>query len=293
MKAQHVLICFAFVLILSACSPGTSQEDQGEVDADAVFTAAAETLSAQLAGTQTAQAAEASPTLSPVPATETPVPATATEALPTIEPDPELTVIEETVCRNGASTAIAIVATLEVGEILSVTGRSQDGKWWQVVKDGEECWVFWNEDAITLEGNVFSLAFVNAPTVPTKTAGPTPEPNFWLSFVNVNKCGNAVYAVFAVQNKGNETYESARVNIHDQTAGIDNLSSTDGNLMFLPSQGACPKGNESLGPLSTGYVYGKITGATSGNTLFATVRLCTENGLAGFCLKRNITFTAP
>ena len=294
MKAKRYLTFFIFIFFISACNFNpASQDGQGEIDADAVFTAAAETLSAQLAGTQAALAAEASPTPSPVPATATPIPATATEVLPTIEPDPELTVSEETACRNGANVGIAAVASLTAGETVSVTGRSQDGQWWQVVKDDVECWVFWDEDKITVEGNVFSLAFVNAPTVPTNTAGPTPEPNFWLSFVNVNTCGGTIYAVFAVQNKGNETYESARVNIHDQTAGIDTLSSTDGNLPFLPSQGACPKGNESLGPLAVGYVYGKINGAASGNTLFATVRLCTENGQGGLCIKRNITFTAP
>ena len=114
------------------------------------------------------------------------------------------------------------------------------------------------------------------------------------SFANVHTCGGARYATFRVENTGLTSLESVRQQIEDLTAGSTLYGPAFSNSPFLGSPTACPAGAGALAAGVTGYVAASI-GSTvpSGHQGRATLRLCTQDGLAGTCIDRVVEFTYP
>lgn len=194
-------------------------------------------------------------------------------------------------CRFGPDGGFNKVADLDGGVPYDALGRSLNGEWWQIASpddDGSTCWVFWSQDLQFL-GEVFNLAMVSGPSLPTATFAPSPVPGIGIHVVNTTNCSGARYAIIRVLNLGNETYQSAIVKLSD-AAGTE-LNRSDGNNEFLPGA-SCP-GNEgpTLGPRQERYVTVAIKGASSGDDLLVRVTVCTEKGYGGNCYSSTASFT--
>lgn len=95
---------------------------------------------------------------------------TATPATPIVQIRTELTV------RLGPGTNYPVVNTLPSGIILDIIGKSQDGRWYQVLlPDGSGGWVSSSRSFINIAGNENDIVVIDPPTnTPTYTPTPTP-----------------------------------------------------------------------------------------------------------------------
>lgn len=91
--------------------------------------------------------------------TETPS-VTSTPSLP-----PEITLTKNSNCRLGPSTYYNIVDQIASGQILPVSGQSEDGNWWQVTNaTNRECWIFHENAQPNIDFSV--LPIKNGPPLP-------------------------------------------------------------------------------------------------------------------------------
>jgi len=138
----------------------------------------------------------ASPTPVPSPTPQADIAPTATTAPPPTEappptptPTPGLVVTNAFVnLRAGPGTAYALLGRLTQGQAAEVTGKSDDGQWWQVRVENKTAWVAGqyvlpNESASSVRSVQPPALPTAAPTaialvalVPTATAPPAPQP---------------------------------------------------------------------------------------------------------------------
>ena len=298
---MHIRILFLSLFVslsLSACGSTLA------ANPEATRSAAAPTLSAQLAPAQTeaaqqtfvAETATAQALASAEQATQERLQLfgseTAAAQATRAAVEPQLFSRETASCRKGPNNAFVSLALLIPFEVVDVFGRSSNGDWWQVaspLNDGQTCWVFWRND-LELLGDVHNLPFIEGPSLPIQTLAPTKPPGFSLRYVNDLVCKGSKYAVVVVRNTGPEIYQSAIVTLFDVDAAVQ-LARSDGNHEFLATRTSCPKGNPTLAPGQEAFLAISTQGASSGSSLRITVRLCTEKGYKGNCISSSTTFT--
>lgn len=229
----------------------------------------------------------------PPSATFTPAPPTASPTI-TFTPTPEFTatpsvplisVSVATNCRVGPGKAYDRVGALLVGETTEVYGRDALGNYWYVANpdvDGGFCWL-WGEYA-TLVGNVQALPVFTPP--PT----PTPAPDFAVEYTGLEACtGTGWWVEFKLQNTGGITFRSISMSVQDTDAKIT-LSLSDNNFTNrngcsdIDAKKALALG-EKLIVSSPVFNYDP-----SGHKFRATLTLCSEDGVNGMCVTRNIEF---
>ncbi len=111
-------------------------------------------------------------------------------------------------------------------------------------------------------------------------------PGFSASYVNVHICGsNFRYATFRLENTGTMAFESEFLTISPGYPGGSN------NNPFTSGPNGCPPGNSSLAPGGTAYTAANIGNSHGAAT--ATVKLCTQDNVAGVCVERMVNFTLP
>jgi hypothetical protein len=108
-------------------------------------------------------------------ATYTPVPTPTPQFTPTPTPSPtpefsELSANNNANLRSGPSTAYARVGQIAAGATYRITGRSEDGQWYQINFEGNPAWVA--SDLVRVSGNAGALAIVKV--APPPTAAPRP-----------------------------------------------------------------------------------------------------------------------
>ncbi len=158
-------------------APASLSEGQHILHAEAYD--AQNTLLARSAFVTIRVAASAAPTTPPAPPTPTPTsaadtsptaepePASPTPTLPLPTPSPQVTITAELVnLRSGPGTAYPVLGQLRAGEGLPVTGKSADGRWWQVAVNGRRGWVF----------SELAQPNASAEGAPIVAAPPTPTP---------------------------------------------------------------------------------------------------------------------
>lgn len=112
----------------------------------------------------------ASPT--PLPPSPTPVPPTPTPLPPTPTPvPPQATTKQQTNVRQGPGTQFAIVGKMPVNTSAVVLGKSEDGKWFQVVfpDPAHPAWI--PGEFVTVTGSIDQLPVVAVAPPPTATRG--------------------------------------------------------------------------------------------------------------------------
>lgn len=100
------------------------------------------------------------PTLTPLPADTAPPPPTATPSVPVAFPR-DVAVN----CRLGPGTAWVVLSGLGLGQSSQITGRTNDGTWWNIVDPssaGRRCWV--SASVVNTAGNIAGIPVVAAPS---------------------------------------------------------------------------------------------------------------------------------
>ncbi|MEN6300668.1 MAG: SH3 domain-containing protein, partial [Anaerolineaceae bacterium] len=255
-KTRPIAILSVAVVLLSACNlPGTTVIVPTSIPPDVIYTAAAQTLAAQL--TQNAPP-PGQPTDTPivappvVEATNTPLisptftegPFTATPEFtntPIFTPtstNPTITASMPTNCRTGTSTDYPRVGSLVPGQVAEVVGRNSTSTWWYIKNPNNPssfCWI-WGETT-SVSGNTAALQVMTPPPPPATSTSETGS-KFSASYSNTHKCSGDKYAFFKITNNGSKDLESASIKINDETDD-DNLSTWSSNKPFLASSDDC------------------------------------------------------
>lgn len=314
MKRNHptarsiVTLALPLVMIFAtglACnSPGDSAPTATDASSEAIRTAAAQTVRAQLTMESTAQASPEAST--DTPATDTLIPEEA-ENTPTSESTPTVTFTPtlaipliradvNTNCRRGPSRLYdPPVGVLLKDQESEVYGVNDAGTWWYISdpqKVGSYCWV-WAETT-RVQGDVNTLPIITPPPLPpTATFTPTPGVVYTASYEEVHDCVGNPTAIFKVANTGGLALESMRLEIRDLTDSDTLFGPDTSNAPFMGTAGECPPGGDVLDTGKTMYVGGAIGGGNSGHDAQAKIRLCTEDDLDGTCVDKTVNFDIP
>ena len=301
-QRTFVLLILVMFLVSSCGLQGPSVATQ---DVNAIYTAAAQTLQAQLTESAAQQPPTQPPTDTPIPQPPTDTPM-ATEAVPTDTPAPVFTpttaftlapsvpvavATTNANCRPGPSADYTpVVVVLRSGDRAEVFGRNSGSSWWYVQipgRAGQYCWVWGNN--VDVEGDTSGVQVVAAPPIP-RTATPTLSPaEFEADFDNIHNCGGDIYAIFELDNEGDVDFESMRLVIDDVDED-EEIFDDDSDAPFMGAANECPPGGDIFRSGRTFYVGGNIEDGEDGNDAEATITLCTEDDLDGACVTEVVEF---
>lgn len=282
-----------------------------QIPAEMIYTAAAETLVAQLtqnAPPEIPPTATLPPEQQPPTEGESPMPTftftplfsetpTVTETLPftPTSTQPTISAKQNTNCRKGPGPIYDRVGSLNIGQTALVYGRNSSSTWWYIEnpnQPGSYCWVWGGSTSVS--GATLELPVYTPPPPPaTATANlPASGVAFDITYVDKKKCSGDWYAYFKIKNNGNKALESVAIKITNLTTATT-LSSTSYDNPFLSGTGKCPPGNDSLDAGESAYIAGFIGNVAANNQLKAGITVCTDEALGGKCEFKAIKFFAP
>jgi hypothetical protein len=294
-----------FLILTSSCSLSLGPYGGGGTNPDT--TAVLQTRVAELvASTDAAQTAIANAVESTLAAktTQTPAPNVMPTSAPTLvvtlSPQvPTVSVSVQTNCRSGPGAAYEPLGMLNVGETAEVVGRNMynDGtpandSW--IIKLPSNptvtCWL-WGMYA-TVAGNTAGLPVVNPPPTPTAPA-PTLPGSFNVTYYSTADCPSGTYAIkFDILNTGSIPWESNRVVVTDLVTG-ETREITRDSFPYIKNSGCMIVSNyANLPPGAFGTTASLALSADpTGHGITATIQVCSQDGLAGTCMEKTITFT--
>ena len=272
------LLGIATALLLAACGGQATPEPTPTRTPRPTFTPTpqGQVANNQLFQTPTIDPNQPAPTEIAVLPTDTPAPPTDTPA-PTLEPPtPELPTAEPTAqpvavfsgqavnVRSGPGTGYGRIGSMNAGQRYAVTGKNQDGSWWQIDYSGQAGWVTGSlvqtegaVDAVQVATNIPALPprpTARPTAIPQPTAPPAPAPTAAPSFAftlgkGVERCdpnpGTTYFEGF-VRDRSNNLVNNVCVHIAfygprtTKCSGCDGVG--DGKWGFSPFGGPAPLG---------------------------------------------------
>ena len=170
-----------------------------------------------------------------------------------------------------------------VGETTEVTGRADNNEYYYVrnldVPDGY-CWLWANYATTT--GNVTALPVFTPP--PT----PTPTPDFTVTYEYMEGC-TGWDPGFKVTNTGGVSFRSSHVRVQDTNTN----TIVQANANLFDKRNGCIVANAipNLKPGENGWVYAtSFNYDPAGHKMKATIKLCTQKGLGGMCVTKELDF---
>lgn len=322
MRLNTILFLAVSTLLISACNlmiePTPAVTTVGKDTQEAIYTAAAQTIAAQLT-----QVAEQTPpsTSTPLPATEvvqaptqvtaTPEPsptatavpaATATPQAPSVTPTalstptPAVALISariNTNCRSGPGPQYKLVGYLFVGQQSEVMARNRSDSWWYIRNPShpeQSCWVWAETTRISGDSAAIPLYSSLVVQTPVVVSGPA----FKIESVNLTSCGGLPAAAFGVKNIGTSRFESASLVFEDLTNDQTLLQIDASDAPFRGAIRGCPSGDGSLAVNSMRFIGGPLVQtARRAHDGRVTIRLCTQDGLGGSCIQNSAEFVLP
>ncbi len=288
--------------VFACVIPGTPQVDQ-----NAAGTAVQETLSAIIKQTEDAgQSIVDYSTDTPEPtltssATFTAILPTFTSTLtptstlpptpfPTWTPTyPMLSVSVATNCRVGPGKIYTLLGGLPAGQSVRVYARDPGENYWYIRnpdKPAQFCWV-WGEYG-TVIGPVGGLPVYTPPPSPTPTITSTPAPDFDASYAALQTCSNKWWFDFRLKNTGTASFRSANITFKDTVTGTLVNAMTDG---FTDRTNCSSSSKAVLAPGKTLIASSPQIGyQPGGHKINATITLCTDIGLNGYCVTQKLSF---
>jgi len=288
-SSLKIFIAVSILILLSvACNlPLMANSAQGPDETARIEISVRETMSA-LEGDQTSDAEDQSgQDTDALPPSETPDPdITDTPTLTpktTDTPTPDVAMIyasANTNCRTGQGTYFQWLVTMQQGQESEAVGIDTSGDYWYIRRPDNPsafCWL-WGKYA-TPSGPWESL--------PVFTPIPTPTPGFdyKLTFHNVTHCVGNSYVQFQIDNTGSASLESWKSTGTDNSGGIANLERQKDEFFY---QDGCPttQSQNDLEPGEGSYLNVTFLGDPTGHNLTVRIKVCTSNGMAGECLKK-------
>ncbi len=203
---------------------------------------------------------------------------------------PSISVSVPTNCRTGPGKVYEMVGALLVGEIVQVYARDPTGMYWYIRNpdsEGEFCWV-WGQYA-TLYGITALLPVYTPPPTPTPTLTPSPAPGFEASYDGLVSC-SSWWPEIKLKNTGSITFESVGIMLKDTVTSSSVSAITDGFVDHTDCSSSASKKTLLPGKAVTvsapAFAYDP-----TGHKLRATITLCSDIGLNGFCITETISFT--
>jgi hypothetical protein len=235
-------------------------------------------------------------------ATDTPKPPDAPAATPTLESTftpsftntpnaPQVTVSVNTNCRSGPNTNYDLLGVMMVGEKAEAVGRSTLTDTIIIKLPSNPaitCWL-WMQNA-TLTGDRESLPLIPIPATPTPKFTNTPANTFTLVYAGTQFCVGLYRHKFQIKNNGVVSLESNKLIVTDQTTAITKTSIRDNFPYYDASCGSIADNNLEAGEVGYTTSEGFAIDPT-GHSMVATIRVCSQDGLAGTCQEKTITFT--
>lgn len=257
--------------------------------ADVVF----ETAQAAAAGTLT-QLANLVPSQTTAPIltdTATVAPPEITLAPPTPS-KPMVSVSKETNCRVGPDTSFTRLSGLLPGVMAEVVGLDTSGQYYYIrnPQDSQNfCWL-WGYYA-TLVGDGSNLPRFTPMPTPTITITPTPVPNFNVVSTRLDGCVGNWFEV-KIQNTGSTIWSSGSLTFTDTVTSTtvperitNDFEDWNSCLSASPIQSDLAPG-ESGSLHTTDFGFSPI-----GHQILMTIKMCTQDALAGTCFTKTHTFT--
>jgi len=216
---------------------------------------------------------------------------TPTDTYTLTPPFPMVTVSVNINCRTGPTTAYDLLGILQVGEQAEVVGRSSLSDTIIIRLPSNTaitCWL-WTKYA-TLSGDISTLPLIPIPPTPTPRFSATPPVTFNVSYVSTDFCAGSYRIKFRITNTGSLTLESDQVTVTDQNTSVTKTTTQD-NFPYYSS--ACATGaDQNLEKGEVGYTTSAgFADDPTGHAMSATLRICSQNGMAGTCQEKTLTFT--
>jgi hypothetical protein len=191
-----------------------------------------------------------------------------------------------TYCRSGPGDPYTILGVFSVGQTGEVVGHSPLNDNWiiKLPPNGTTCWL-WTQYA-TVKGNTAGLPVVNPPP------SPTPAGSFNVAYSSTQTCSSGFGIKFQITNNGSVSWESNQVKATDNSTSVTETIANDTFPNYKSSDCSLISADQNLDPGESGTtsVFGFSTNP-AGHNLTATIRVCSQNGLAGICLEKTISFT--
>ena len=289
-KKMILAVLAVILLVMPGCNlpsvPGQATEtSQGQ--AVPVETQAAALVATVYAQTARANAGTASQAAQ---ATDTPeftfTPSFTPSATFTLTPStPMVSVSVATNCRSGPTPQYALLGVLQVGESAEVVGRSvlTDTMIIKLPSKPEvTCWL-WAQNAI-LSGDISKLPIVSIPFTPTPVASVS------VVYSATQYCLGLYRFKFQITNNGATTWESNRVVVTDQNTSITRTISYDDFPYYTAACDSKTDLNLEAGEVGFSMSDGFALDP-AGHDITATILVCSQNGLAGTCLEKTVSFT--
>jgi hypothetical protein len=199
---------------------------------------------------------------------------------------PMVSVSVTTNCRSGPGVPYAILGVLSVGQTAQVVGQNPLNGFWiiDLAPQHVTCWL-WNQYA-TVTGSTAGLPVITPPV------SPTPVGSFTVAYSSTQTCSGGEYGLkFQVNNEGNLAWESNQVTATDITAGVTGTVAYDIFPNYKSSDCSLINSTPSLAPGKGGTtsVFGFPVNP-AGHNFKVTIKLCSQNALAGACLEKTLNF---
>ena len=292
-KSTILLVFMALVVASLACNLPTFA---GEIDPTAFARSVEETVAAGVG-----QAAESQNGAAPLAATPDPEqaagePDEVEQANPTHTPTPiptpsapVVSVSVNTNCRTGPGQAYDLVGGLLVGETAEIVALSSVNNYVVIeLPDGtgRDCWLWMQYGSQT--GDTTGLPVWTPPPTPTP---PPPAISFSMAQHDVQLCAVSEVVFYRVVNNGGVPLESYSITAEN----LDTAESISAQSNLIPGFAGCivQVMNEPFEVGDTGYVRAAFTPPIAGDTISATITMCTEDGLGGDCTSRSLNVTLP
>ena len=296
-KKFPTMFALVALVLASACSqlggqPAANGTDQGSnlpIETQvAVMVASTLTAQADLSGAAAATRSALSTSTPEFTFTPSLTPTDTYTLTPAV---PMLTVSVNINCRTGPTTAYDLLGVLQVGEHAEVVGRTSlsDSLIIRLPSNTAiTCWL-WTKYA-TVSGDISGLPLIPIPPTPTPKFTATTPVTFKVSYVSTDFCAGSYRIKFKITNSGSLTWESDKVTVTDQNTS-DTQTITQDNFPYYSSTCATTA-DLNLEPGEMGYTTSDgFADDPAGHAMSATLRLCSQNGMAGTCQEKTLTFT--
>ncbi len=301
MKKQRMILwglTLVTVIAMAACTTKPVAQPTAQPTAQAT---AMPMATATVAATEIAAVVEPTATMEP---TATPEPTATANVEPTSTneniPTPTavtafadgkvlISLAKNTICRTGPATNYPSVASIPAGQQLVAVGKLENSTSYTYIENptvpGTYCWVF--SEGATLQGSRVDLKIVKPLPTPTGETGM----NFSVAFSGIQECPGDDYSFnLVVTNTDKLTWQSIKIYIVDANTKKTGTYSSDhfegwSNCHVDWYQNDLAKGEHAF---ISPYDPGHFDYNPAGGTFFVRVKLCSEEGLTGTCMNKEI-----